>query len=71
MFIHWIILPKNIDISNPEIEGQLENNISNVFIATNLISGFYALTIKEIQATLYKKGFSYKDISKITNTPFF
>ena len=66
-----IILPKNIDISNPEIEGQLENNISNVFIATNLISGFYALTIKEIQATLYKKGFSYKDISKITNTPFF
>lgn len=66
-----IILPKNIDILNPEIEGQLENNISNVFIATNLISGFYALTIKEIQATLYKKGFSYKDISKITNTPFF
>jgi hypothetical protein len=66
-----IILPKNIDISSPEIEGQLENNISNVFIATNLISGFYALTIKEIQATLYKKGFSYKDISKITNTPFF
>jgi hypothetical protein len=66
-----IILPKNIDISSPEIEGQLENNISNVFIATNLISGFYALTIKEIQATLYKKGFSYKDISKITNIPFF
>lgn len=66
-----IILPKNIDISSPEIEGQLENNISNVFIATNLISGFYALTIKEIQATLYKKRFSYKDISKITNIPFF
>jgi hypothetical protein len=37
----------------------------------NLISGFYALTIKEIQANLYKKGFSYKDISKITNAPFF
>jgi hypothetical protein len=47
-----IILPKNIDISNPEIEGQLENNISNVFIAMNLVSGFYALTIKEIQANL-------------------
>ena len=66
-----IILPKNIDVSNPEIEVQLENNISNVFIATNLVSGFYALTIKEIQATLYKKGFSYKNISKITNTHFF
>jgi hypothetical protein len=66
-----IILPKNIDILNPEIEEQLENNINNVIIAMNLISGFYALTIKEIQANLYKKGFSYKDISKITNTPFF
>ena len=66
-----IILPKNIDILNSEIEEQLENNINNVFIAMNLISGFYALTIKEIQANLYKKGFSYKDIAKITNTPFF
>ena len=66
-----IILPKNIDILNSEIQEQLENNINNVFIAMNLISGFYALTIKEIQANLYKKGFSYKDISKITNTPFF
>lgn len=65
-----IILPKNIDVLKPELKDQLKNNISNVFVATNLIRGFYALTIKEIQANLYKKGFSYKDISKITHTPY-
>ena len=65
-----IILPKNIERLKSEIKDQLKNNISNVFIATNLIRGFYALTIKEIQANLYKKGFSYKDISKVIQTPY-
>jgi uncharacterized protein (UPF0335 family) len=65
-----IILPKNIERLKSEIKDQLKNNISNVFIATNLIRGFYALTMKEIQANLYKKGFSYKDISKVIQTPY-
>ena len=65
-----IILPKDIERLKSEIKDQLKNNISNVFIATNLIRGFYALTIKEIQANLYKKGFSYKDISKVIQTPY-